>query len=561
VLATAHARFVQSSSLGHVHRAVQNGLTKIGPTDPQKKIKLFLTMAHQTPGAAHNFVMVNNSAMQSGSSVKLLPQAYESQFCQSGSALAQDIANLTQAGLTITRPGNCNMEVSATVEQVSDFLNIRIYDHSTASGDLVFATIDEPVFPKGSQIVSVVGLDNITKLRRIGTKKLQNQDLVAGGACSLAPSDIIKAYSLTNSVKTLNGSGQTVAIVNMAYYDTCDINNYLQTFYGKTLSSGQVTNIAVGSSVPVGLTGASVEPLLDLSMVLALAPSVNILVYQVNGDTATPADTLSLYAQIANDNKASVMTTSWSWPEDSLTAANIAAEDAVFMQMAAQGQTVFAASGDTGDYQNFYTQSLNAHPPTCGDPNGDCTGMDPATQTWVTGVGGTILSMNGDSSYKFETTWGPAANNGSGIYAGGSGGGVSQWTTIPCYQQQIRETGSRMSKVNRNIPDVALNASLPYAVFANNQLNPVGGTSAAAPLWAGFIALVNQQRQTNGKERIGFLNNYLYAASFTSQYASIFHDIADGCTNGLFPSVTGYDLATGLGSFIGDAMLDFLVSK
>jgi kumamolisin len=112
----------------------------------------------------------------------------------------------------------------------------------------------------------------------------------------------------------------------------------------------------------------------------------------------------------------------------------------------------------------------------------------------------------------------------------------------------------------RNIPDVSLNAdpNTGYAIYYQGSWQGYGGTSAAAPLWAAFTALVNQQRLTNGMTLLGFPNPSLYAIGAGNNYLYDFHDIADGSTNLLYPAVTGYDNATGLGSFSGGNLFNDL---
>ena len=116
---------------------------------------------------------------------------------------------------------------------------------------------------------------------------------------------------------------------------------------------------------------------------------------------------------------------------------------------------------------------------------------------------------------------------------------------------------SHGSTTMRNIPDVALTADVQMFLIQNNgQAVAVGGTSAAAPLWAGFTALANQQAAANGKPRIGFLNTPIYAIGKGLNYSTDFHDISLG-TNG-FAAVSGYDLSTGWGTPAGQSLINHL---
>jgi kumamolisin len=206
--------------------------------------------------------------------------------------------------------------------------------------------------------------------------------------------------------------------------------------------------------------------------------------------------------------------------------------------MAAQGQTIFAAAGDNGAYDNGSTLSVD----------------DPASQPYVVGAGGTTLRTSGaGGAWASETTW-----NAGSIDAGAGGGGVSQVWTIPSWQTGAITAASAASKTMRNVPDVAMNADpdTGYAIYYRGW-QVYGGTSCSGPIWAGFTALVNEQRAAAGKSAIGFLNPVIYAIGegTYSVYASNFHDIDDGSTNLHYKAVKGYDDATGWGSFQGATLL------
>jgi kumamolisin len=134
-----------------------------------------------------------------------------------------------------------------------------------------------------------------------------------------------------------------------------------------------------------------------------------------------------------------------------------------------------------------------------------------------------------------------------------SGGGISpDRIAIPSWQKLsgVINSSNKGSTTYRNGPDVSANANFTFYVCADQTTctaNSYGGTSFAAPMWAGFIALVNQQRVANGKSDIGFINPYIYAENVTSTYGTDFHDITSG-KSGSYSAVTGYDLVTGWGS-------------
>ena len=212
--------------------------------------------------------------------------------------------------------------------------------------------------------------------------------------------------------------------------------------------------------------------------------------------------------------------------------------DQIFQQMAAQGQSFFSASGDYDAYTGLI--------PFPGDT------------PYLTQVGGTTLTTSGPGgSWVSETVW----NWGNGI---GSGGGISTQYPIPSWQTNINMTANQGSTTMRNTPDVALTADNVY-VRADGMDYNVGGTSCAAPLWAGFTALVNQQAATSGKPTVGFINPAVDAIGSGVNYTSAFHDITTG--NNTSPSsptkfyaVSGYDLCTGWGTPAGQELINALAN-
>jgi subtilase family serine protease len=212
--------------------------------------------------------------------------------------------------------------------------------------------------------------------------------------------------------------------------------------------------------------------------------------------------------------------------------------------MAAQGQTFFQASGD-GD---AYTQAIPV----------------PSDDVYVTSVGGTSLSMATNatqyisesvwnSGFQAQTWYGNGAYTLNGVVGGywGSGGGVSTITIFPTYQQGVNMVALGGSTTKRDIPDVALTGVNVYVNYFNGLTGNFEGTSCAAPLWAGFAALINEQATLDGKPPIGFINPALYAIGEAG--GSAFHDITTGTDTwpnspSLYAAGAGYDLCTGWGT-------------
>jgi kumamolisin len=280
-----------------------------------------------------------------------------------------------------------------------------------------------------------------------------------------------------------------------------------------------------------GGSGGSIdaEVALDIELALALAPESQIYVYEgPNSDQGV----LDTYNRIATDNLAKQVSTSWGLGENSVNTQYLQAEHSIFLQMAAHGQTIYSAAGDSGAYDDYPSETLVVD--------------DPASQPYVVGVGGTRLTVNTASgAYSNESVW----NDGSGS---AGGGGVSSVWPLPSWQKNVSTV---YSKTHRNVPDVSLNAdpNTGYSIYYNGEWTIYGGTSCAAPLWAAFTARINQELVANKKPVLGFANPLLYAIGVGSSYTVNFHDITSG--NNLYYSAgKGYDNASGWGSFNGDKL-------
>ena len=211
-----------------------------------------------------------------------------------------------------------------------------------------------------------------------------------------------------------------------------------------------------------------------------------------------------------------------------------------------QGQSFFQASGDDGAYYSGISQS--------------------ADDTNITLVGGTTLSTSGaGGAWSSETVWNWYITDPPDA-PGGSGGGISlNSIPIPSWQTNINMTTNLGSTTLRNVPDVALTADNIFIVADNGTPESVGGTSCAAPLWAGFTALINQQAAIFSDPTVGFLNPAILCdPAKSTNYALNFHDITTGNNtnttvgNNYF-AVPGYDLCTGWGTPNGQNFINTLV--
>ena len=404
-----------------------------------------------------------------------------------------------------------------------------MHRYGAPSGREFYAPDDEPAVPDviASRVVGVIGLENAHLRHPYSTSRPPGRThssprLATGPDGGLSPQDVAKAYNLENVAA--DGSGETLAVFSLDGYRESDIAEYVRYF---GLQSVPLQNILVDDFSGRPGRDAS-EVTLDIELLISLAPGArSIMVYEGPNSNA---GILHTYNRIATDNAARQISTSWGLSELDSSQGMLVAENAIFQQMAAQGQTIYAASGDSGAYDNGSLLSVD----------------DPCSQPYVVATGGTTLFLNdGSNQYDHETTW----NFDDTIGGGASGGGISSLWEIPYWQQKFVPAGSLASGTMRNVPDVALNSDpeTGYSVYYHGVWHVFGGTSCAAPLWAAYTARVNQQRISSGMPPLGFASPTLYEVAGGSRYGADFHDISDGTTNLYYSAVSGYDNATGWG--------------
>lgn len=430
-------------------------------------------------------------------------------------------------------PNGYLLRASGSVRSLNTAFQTEIHQYQGFNGAAYFSPSIEPTLPMGLSISAIHGLHNVTEFRSLAQPRDVSASSIAqfgtGPNLGMGPKDIQIAYNLPNS---LRGNTQTLALVELGTYTASDITAY-QNYFG--LPQLNVSPISVDASrgAPPSGGAASAEVTLDIELMAAVAPQSKILVYEGPNDGQAILD---IYSKIANDNLAKQISTSWGSPEAQSSASFLSTENTIFKQMAVQGQSMYAAAGDAGAYDNGVSLSVS----------------DPASQPYVVGVGGTQLNST-SAVYNSEVVW----NNGS---ASAGGGGISVIWKLPVWQQNLKISGT-LSQTMRNVPDVALNSdpNTGYAIYLNGGWQTYGGTSAAAPLWAAFTALVNEKRNQVGLPPIGFPNPAFYLLGGNSHYSLDFHDITQG-SNLYYPAATGYDNATGWGSFNGAHLLNDLVT-
>ena len=368
------------------------------------------------------------------------------------------------------------------------------------------------------------------------------------------PTQLQTAYGVNQVLAGgTQGQGETIAIVD-EFNDTtiaADLAAY-SAYYHLPIpnSAGGPTFTVMNDTAlgPVGSaagTGVGYETALDVEMAHALAPMANILLVQVpaSGSVANEFAQLLHGVQFAASQPGVVgVSLSYGYPEGSIGNANVVSLYNTYLATGAAANVAVTVS--TGD---------------------GSTPLFPATTPSVVAVGGTSLYLaSARGKYSFETAWGGLSGAGAG------GGGPSNNFAAPTFQSA---NGVALS-TKRTIPDISMVADPVTAVSIYDSLDggtaspwtSTGGTSVAAPLTQGMLALVQEQRIAAGQPILTSVefDTAMYEAYNSPAYATYFHDVTlgnnkDGGIAG-YPATTGYDLATGIGSPIANTLVPYLTS-
>jgi len=536
--------------------AVAN-LKAIGSVDPAKHLSLAISLPLRNQQALTELLSELSNPASPNYRKYLTPAQFTERFGPTEQDY-QTVINYARAhGLKVTmkHPNRVILDVDGRVADIEKMLRVtmRNYRHPTEDRNF-YAPDSAPTIDEGLPILDISGLDNYelpkphliinskgTRGNAAIDKKTLKQAAPAAEASGspntgTGPDGLYMGNDFRTAYApgvTLTGSGQTVGLVQFDGYTTSDIT-YYESHAG--LPNVTLTNVLLDgfTGQPTG-NGGEVEVSLDIEMVISMAPGVsNILVYEA-GPNGNWHDMLN---QMTTDNIAKQISCSWYMPNGPADPT----ADMIFQEMAAQGQTFYAASGDLDAYTGLI--------PFPGDT------------PYITEVGGVTLTTNGAGGpWSSETVWNWGYDLGASAYVG-SGGGVSTQYSIPSYQQGISMTSNLGSTTMRNTPDVALTANQVY-VRADGQDYSVGGTSCASPLWAGFTALINEEAALYGSQTIGFLNPIIYALCSGTGYAAAMHDTTTGnnfttASPKKYPAVTGYDLCTGWGTPNGNGLINAL---
>jgi subtilase family serine protease len=517
-------------STRHQRQETLNGRTPLVGHLPSQTMHLQLILQHRNQAGLEQFLKEQHDPSSPNYRKVLTVEQFTELYGPSREDYAAVKNFARQNGLQVISgsPNRMLIQVRGSVENVEKALHVsmNVYQHDLESRTF-FAPDREPTPDLPFQLWHVGGLDNYATPKPMFTKRdpstVQADGVISNattGSCpgaSFCGSDMRAAY-YTSQGGTLTGTGQSLGLFEFLGTDLVDLTTYF-------------TNAGQTDNVPVTLTSVDTqntlckepscddtEQTLDMTQAISMAPGMSSLVMWIgtgglSGQTLDDPGILNGMATASPLN--AQLSCSWAWkPTDNTT------DDPFFQEFSAQGQNFFDATGDSGNW---------AH----------ASFVWPADDPYITGVGGTDLTTTGaGGAWSTETGW-----------VDGGGGISTNKFAIPSWQVTAAAGCAKCSQTLRNGPDVSANANFTFYVCADQTScteNLYGGTSFAAPMWAGFMALVNQQALLNGNPTLSFVNPALYAAYSSSSYDSDFHDILTG--GNTLGATVGYDLATGIGS-------------
>jgi hypothetical protein len=471
----------------------------------------------------------------------LSPAEFAQRFGATPSAIALVRSELRSTGLTVSSPSpnNLVLRVTGSATQVAATFHTKLQRYRDVSGEIATVAtsrigLASPIARYVAGISGLNGFGHPHASSAVINASASRPSLTGPTACTAAnnaaasrgaylPAEIAHAYGLdTAYANGFNGAGHSVAVVEFADYYRIDMTTYLNCFGLSNRIIDVVMNGGAGASTAAD---GGAEVALDLQQIASLAPGATIYNYMHPNDDNGFVDEFN---QIAIDHLADSVSVSWGICEADISSA---AQQPLLQQLAAQGQSVFVAAGDSGSSSCAY----NAAP---GDPTVAYSPIvdDPANSPWVTGIGG--LSVTSISPL-VQTVW----NGGCGSPCGG-GGGFSNVYGRPDWQ-----VGSGVTLNNqRQVPDISVMGDPRtgmLAYFAGGW-HAFGGTSIGAPI-LGAMAAVGAQ--ACGITTLGFLNPRLYQMAI---HGTGIIDVTTGSNDiygtGSYSATSGYDVASGLGS-------------
>ena len=501
------------SSTPHLLVTAIKQAVRLGPAGHATRVDLSLGLVGRRPDSLAKLLAAGDT---------ITPAQYSAEFGPDPNAVQTAIGALTSAGLQATwRAGSVLIAASGPAPLVARLFRIDIEDYRLANGTLFYASLDTPSLPPAIAAVvsSVTGLDNYRRARTYTVRP--------GG---LTPTDVLAFYNLKPLRDAgLDGSGITIVLPEIDDLPNLDDLDKFATKFGLPAYEPLLSIKRDASwGTPQKPQG---EAVLDLEIIHEVAPAAKMVVYLSAPDFAHSD---RAFDQMVSDHLGSVISESLGACEPETPSGHRSLYANIQDRSVAEGMSHFIASGDSGAY-------------TCGLDNPPAASF-PSTLPNVTAVGGTTVFESVQGVYFKEAAWGAP------IDESGSGGGASQFYPIPDYQKVV---GQAPGHAFRQVPDVAADAdpTTGFHIVFGGREGEAGGTSAAAPLWAATVALIDQDLKRKGLRETGFANPAIYwmGANASRLPAPPFHDVTIG-NNLAYDAEPGWDFTTGWGSMDAAAL-------
>jgi len=506
------------------------GARSLGPVAPQERIEVSV-LVRARPGARAPEEAIGDRLPRERSYPSR--DAYAAQHGAAADDLAKVVAFAHAHSLAVVEESAARRTVvlSGSAAQMAAAFDVRLqqYEHDGGTYRGRSGAVSVPGELAGV-VEGVFGLDD----RPQATPHFQvlepTSDAIVARAvtASFTPPQLARLYHFPTGV---DGSGECIAIVELGGgFRPADLKAY---FAALKLAVPTVRSVSVdgGRNAPSNADSADGEVMLDIEVAAAIAPKAKIVVYFAPNTTKGFLDAITT-AVHDTTHKPSVISISWGGPESTWTQQAMTQFDQAFRDAAAMGVTVCCAAGDNGSGDGV----------SDGRPHVDF----PASSPYALGCGGTKVTAT-DGAIASEVVWNENARTSA------TGGGVSAFFALPAWQKKAKvPTLATSGRSGRGVPDVAGDAdpATGYRIRVDGKNLVIGGTSAVAPLWAGLVALCNQQL---GRP-VGYLNPLLYGSLAGK---GLFHDVREG-TNGSYHARAGWDPCTGWGSPIGTKLLHAL---
>jgi subtilase family serine protease len=485
----------------------------LSSVDSQKQISVILSLPLSDGKGAAEFVERVSNPKDPLYRQYLTPYDFAERY----GANADDYASLkewaTTNGLTVVHESVARtfLTVRGTAAQFQMLFKTMLNNYRAPDGQEFYSASVEPTIPDpiATKVTGVIGLTNSVQYASLAkVYQTFGEDPAvpesgtdtAGGTGpggAYAASDLRSVYKIPTFGDV---APQTVAVFEQGGFYQSDVQKYLERMQ---LPKRPVNFVSVdGYNGSVNDPGIELEAVLDIDMVIGINPAVKeVLVYEDGTDPFGVA-LIDALDQVASDNKAGILSISYGLDEVQQGDSQLAAENTALTQLAAQGITVLASSGDGGAYGQTGTEYNPAQLEV----------SDPGSQPLVTCVGGTSLSTGPHEVRLGEEVW-----NRLGLGYGATGGGVSSYWTIPSWQAPSYVTPNGGSSTYRNVPDIAAVGDPFTGVAVYSKMNggwiQIGGTSVSAPLWAGYISVLNAGLEYVTGQKLGFFNPTFYSVN------------------------------------------------